>query len=367
MQFVIDKSELAEALSIAARAVSTRSHLPALAGVKVTASGDQLCIESTDTEMGIRHLLTASISSEGVSVVPARLFSDVVKQMPTGELTATTSDDGSELSLESGEVAFKLRLLPADDFPQLPEVGGTTIQIPAAELVHTIERVARAASRDETRPHLTGILMSVAGDELKMVATDSYRLAFKTTKLSSPVAENFEANVPVKTLQEVVRLAAGVQSISVTIGERQIAFANERTTLVSRLVEGQFPDHEQLLPESFEHELSIDVEELLEAVKRVSLLAQKNTPLRLAFSEGELTVSAQAAEIGEAHDRLPITGFSGEPMEIGFNHEFLRDGLESVNTERATLKLISAFRPGLIESEDEGKFVYLVMPIRLNV
>ena len=201
-----------------------------------------------------------------------------------------------------------------------------------------------------------------------MVATDSYRLSVREAKLDPPLAGSLEANVPARTLQELSRVAAanGTEQIQVTALENQVVFSAGDVVLSSRLVEGRFPNYQQLLPESYEHELRVERGELLEVVRRISLLAQKNAPLRLAFSEGALEVSAQTPDVGEASESLPIP-FAGEPLEIGFNPEFFRDGLESAETEELILKLISPLRPGLIQSGDDGGFIYLVMPIRLNV
>jgi DNA polymerase-3 subunit beta len=215
---------------------------------------------------------------------------------------------------------------------------------------------------------LTGILMSASGTELRMVATDSYRLSVKETTLDSPLEGSLEANVPARALQELVRIAQQVtgESVAVSVGQNQVIFELGDVILSSRLIDGQFPNYRQLLPESVEHELRLASAELTDVVRRISLLAQKNAPLRLSFSEGTLTVSAQTPDVGEASESIPVP-FHGEPFEIGFNPEFLRDGLESVESDELVLKLISPLRPGLIESPETGDFVYLIMPIRLNV
>lgn len=201
-----------------------------------------------------------------------------------------------------------------------------------------------------------------------MVATDSYRLSVKETKLPAALAGDMEANVPARTLQELSRVASGIETeeIAVTVLENQVVFELGDVVLSSRLVEGRFPNYKQLLPESYEHELRVSREELLGVVRRVSLLAQKNSPLRMRFTEGVLEVSAQTPDVGEASESLPIP-FQGEELEIGFNPEFFRDGLDSAESEELILKLISPLRPGLIQSGDGGGFIYLVMPIRLNV
>jgi DNA polymerase-3 subunit beta len=200
-----------------------------------------------------------------------------------------------------------------------------------------------------------------------MVATDSYRLSIKHATLDSPLEGAIEANVPARALQELARIAQSVEEpeLTISLGQNQVVFEIGEIVLSSRLIDGQFPNYRQLLPESVEHELRLSSVEVAEVVRRISLLAQKNAPLRLSFAEGELTVSAQTPDVGEASETLPVP-FSGEPFEIGFNPEFLRDGLESVESEELVLKLISPLRPGLIESPDGGEFVYLIMPIRLN-
>jgi DNA polymerase-3 subunit beta len=201
-----------------------------------------------------------------------------------------------------------------------------------------------------------------------MVATDSYRLSVKETPLDAPLDGAFEANVPARALQELARIAQAGDAEELRVGVRanQIVFEVGGTVLSSRLIDGQFPNFRQLLPETYEHELRLAGAEVTEVVRRISLLAQKNAPLRLRFSEGELTVSAQTPDVGEARETVPVA-FAGEPFEIGFNPEFLRDGLESVESGDLVLKLISPLRPGLIESGDGTGFLYLIMPIRLNV
>jgi DNA polymerase III subunit beta len=228
--------------------------------------------------------------------------------------------------------------------------------------------VAKSASRDETRPILTGILVSAQGPELRMVATDSYRLSVKETRLESPLEGGFEANVPARGLEELRSVvgSTGAEQIRIGVRSNQVVFEVGGAVLSSRLIDGQFPNYRQLLPETYEHQLRLSGEELGDVVKRISLMAQKNAPLRLSFAEGELTVSARTPDVGEAQETVPVP-FQGEPFEIGFNPEFLRDGLEGIGSGDIVLKLISPLRPGLIQAAGDGGFLYLIMPIRLNV
>jgi DNA polymerase-3 subunit beta len=201
-----------------------------------------------------------------------------------------------------------------------------------------------------------------------MVATDSYRLSVKTTRLETAVGQPIDANVPARALAELARLVQQNDAATITIerGANQIIFAVEGAVLSSRLIDGQFPNYQLLLPDSADHELRVEREELAGVVRRVSLMAQKNAPLRLAFSDGQVLVSAQTPDVGEAQEALPVP-FHGEPIEIGFNPEFLRDGLDAIEGGDVVVKLISPLRPGLLETGDGSGFLYLIMPIRLNV
>jgi DNA polymerase-3 subunit beta len=368
MKFSIPCDQFVTSLGVAARGVSTRSAIQTLSGVLVRAAGDRVELLATDMELGIRVSAPASVDRDGEAVVPGRLLLDVVRSLPKDDLSLEYRSSEQDVEVISGTAKFHLRTLPLEDFPKLPEPGGSPMRVPSRAFVETINRVARSASRDETRPHLTGVLVSASGTELRMVATDSYRLSVKETTLEQTLEGELEANVPARTLQELGRIAGSEDDgeIEITALENQAVFTVGGTVLSSRLVEGRFPNYRQLLPETFEHELRLSTAELLEVVRRISLMAQKNAPLRMSFSDGALEVSAQTPDVGEASESLPVP-FKGEALEIGFNPEFLRDGLESAESDELVLKLISPLRPGLIQSGDDGGFTYLVMPIRLNV
>jgi DNA polymerase III subunit beta len=369
MKFTISRDKFLQQLGIAVRGVSTRSAIQTLSGVMLRAGGGAVELQATDMELGIRVRVEASPERDGSVVVPGRLLLDVIRALPKDDVSIEHRTTEQDVEVVSGPSKFHLRTLPLDDFPKLPEPGGgDVVRVPAKAFIETIGRVARSASRDETRPHLTGVLVSASERELRMVATDSYRLSVKETTLEQALEGSIEANVPARTLQELSRIASGegADEIAITALEHQVIFGVGDVVLSSRLVEGRFPNYKQLLPETFEHELRMNGTELSEVVRRISLLAQKNAPLRLAFSDGALEISAQTPDVGEASESLPAP-FKGDPIEIGFNPEFLRDGLESAESEDLILKLISPLRPGLIQSGDDGGFVYLVMPIRLNV
>jgi DNA polymerase III subunit beta len=365
----LERDALLRQLQTVSRVASTRSAIQALSGVQLRAASDGCELQATDMDVGLRVPLTAEVVRDGVVVLPARLLLDVVRLLPAEHVSLELRPAEQDVELVSGNATFHIRTLRAEDFPPFPEPEAeSAVVLPVEAFVSTASKVASSASRDETRPVLTGILVSASERELRMVATDSYRLSVKETTLETALPSGFEVNVPARALQELARVAAHVEEeeLRISVRQNQVLFELGGVVLSSRLIDGQFPNYRQLLPETFEHELRLASAELTEVVRRISLLAQKNAPLRLSFKPGELTISAQTPDIGEALESLPVA-FQGEPLEIGFNPEFLRAGLEAIEEGDVLLKLISPLRPGLIESGDDSRFRYLIMPIRLNV
>jgi DNA polymerase-3 subunit beta len=374
MKITAPRQQLVDSLQIVGRAVSSRAALQALTGILIESSGGELRMRATDTELGLEVSPQADVEGDGAVVLPGRLLVDIVRSLPEGTVELELREAERDVEIRAGSSSFHLRTLASEDFPRAPQAEGDPITLPAAPLRETIGRVASAASRDDARPVLTGILLKVEGAdgeaELTMVATDSYRLAVKRTALGTAAPE-IEANVPARAMREVERLTEddpeGSVEIHLTANQAifKIAGKTGAVTLHSRLIDGQFPNHRQLLPETFEHEIRINREELLAVTRRVGQVAQRNAALRLSFNDGELVVSAETPDLGDAREGLPVP-FEGEPIEIGFNPEFVRDGLESLDAEELVLKLISPLRPGLIEPAGADDFSYLVMPIRLN-
>ncbi len=360
LKVVCDKDELASRISVVSRAVSTRSAVQVLSGIRLGSADGNLEVAATDMELSLRTTLPGSATGNGAVVVPAKLLADIVRLLPAGEVTLE-EHDGS-LSVTSGAYSSRLNVYAAEDFPKLPATSGALTSLDTPAFLDTIERVSRAASRDESRPVLTGILVRFEGTSLVMAATDSYRMSVKETTLSQPGPE-LEAIIPARALAELQRVAAGSTAIEVAVEENHVVFHVGDVWLTTRRIDGQFPDVKKLRPDAFEAELSLPRVELLEVVRRAAVLAQRNSPLRLRFAEGELTISAQAQDIGETRETLPIS-YAGEPLEIGFNADFLREGLESVTTDEISFKLINPLRPGLITADGDA-FWYLIMPIRL--
>jgi DNA polymerase-3 subunit beta len=357
------KDELAQALGIVSRALSTRTSVQILSGVLLEARGGELRLAATDMELSLRASLTAQIEGDGAIVLPGKTFVDIARLLPGDEVTIEHKAAESVVHVTAGSASYQLNTYNPEDFPRLPELDAVpTFGVERESLLETISRVAKAASRDESRPVLTGILVQFGGGKLVMAATDSYRLAVKETTFSGTVPD-LEAIVPGRALQELARIAGSGDEVEIGVQENQVVFSTDGVWLTTRRIDGQFPNYRQLLPEAFEHELTLPRVELLDVIRRASVMIQRATPLQLRFAEGELTVIARTHEVGESHEALPV-GYTGEPLEIGFNADFLRDGLELLDSEDVRVKLISPLRPAVIQGEGDD-FTYLVMPIRL--
>ncbi len=322
-----------------------------------------MSLAATDMEVSLRTALEARVEGDGAVVVPGRLLTELARLLPESEVVIEYRPDEGTVQITCGSATYRLHTYGAEDFPRLPEVDAAQLYgVDREALLDTIARVSRSASRDESRPVLTGVLVRFEPGKLVMAATDSYRLSVKETALEAEVPE-LEAIVPARALGELTRIAQSGERVELGVHENQVVFGADGVWLTTRRIDGQFPNYKQLLPETFEHEVPLPREELLDVVRRTAVMAQRNSPLRLRFAEGELTVSAQTQDVGEARESLPVS-FGGEPLEIGFNAEFLRDGIESIVADEIQLKLISPLRPGLIQAEGDD-FWYLIMPIRL--
>jgi DNA polymerase-3 subunit beta len=363
LKITCSREELNRQLAIVSRAASTRTTVQVLAGVLLRSEDGKLELSATDMEISLRTPLEAEVASEGAVVVPGKLLAELARLLPGEEVSIEHRQSEGVVEIVSGAAVYRIHTYNAEDFPRLPDSAGTTmVPIDAEALLETAAKVSRAASRDESRPVLTGILVRFEGENLVMAATDSYRLAVKETSMSGP-GPDLDAIVPARALMELSRVAQGASELQLGLQENQVLFASDGILLTTRRIEGQFPNYHQLLPESFESEVTLPRDELLEVVRRVSVMAQRNAPLRLRFAEGELRVSAQTQDVGEAHEAMPAA-FSGDALDIGFNPEFLRDGIESVEGDELRLKLISPLRPAVLQGTGDD-FSYLIMPIRL--
>ncbi len=339
MKITVRRDGLVQRLAIVSRAVSTRATVQILSGILLRSAGDDLQLAATDMELSLRTTVPAQIEGDGAVVVPGRRLVELAKLLPSEEVEIEHRPEESVVHVTSGSASYTLQAL-----------------------LETVNRVARSASRDESRPVLTGILARFEAGKFVMAATDSYRLSVKETELGGQVPE-LEAIIPARALQELTRIAQSGDEVELGVHENQVVFSVDGIAMTTRRIDGQFPNYRQLLPESFEHELALPRNELLDVVRRAAVMIERTSPLQLRFAEGELTVTARTHEVGESKESLPAP-FTGDPLEIGFNADFLRDGLESVTGDEVRFKLISPLRPAVLQGESDD-FTYLVMPIRL--
>jgi DNA polymerase III subunit beta len=363
MKVVCQRDDLAQKLGVVARAVSTRANVQILSGVLLRAEAGRLNLAATDMELSLRSSLEAQVEGEGSVVVPGRLLVDLVRLLPENEVTFEHRAEENVLHVTCGPSSATLNTYAAEDFPRLPDLDAVgTFTVDRSSFLDTVSRVARSASRDESRPVLTGILVRFETGKLVMAATDSYRLSVKETALEGDTPD-LEAIIPARALGELARIAQDGDTVELGVHENQVVFATGDAWLTSRRIDGQFPNYKQLLPEGFEHDVTLPRGEILDVARRVGVMVQRTSPIQLRFAEGELTVFARTQDVGEAKESLPVQ-FSGDPLEIGFNADFLREGIESIAADEIQFRLISPLRPAVIEG-DEDDPTYLIMPIRL--
>lgn len=367
MKLTMARGELLESLSVASRGLSSRSTLPILSGIFVSAaeSGD-VTFQATDLEISIRHTATALVERPGTPVLPGKLLSDIIRSLPESAVTIDVANDTA--SIVCGQASFTVKTLSPDDFPRFPEVeADKTVSIPTEVFSDLVSHVSKATSRDETRPVLTGILLVVEGHSVRMVATDSYRLSVKEVMLTESLGEDTEVVIPGKALEEAVRMAAGRPKVELGVSDNQVVFDFETTTFVTRRIEGSFPNYRQLLPKEYETTVTVSKEEFSSAVKRVALLAQHNTPLRLSVSSEDqtLSLSATTQDVGDASEDL-MAKVEGGDVEIAFNHGFLADGISCAGGDMMTINIVSSLKPGVLTAAQDEGFLYLLMPVRLG-
>jgi DNA polymerase-3 subunit beta len=377
MRAVCNTDLFSKKLALVSRGVSARSTIQLLGGILLEAEEGSMRLSATDMEVSIQTVAAAEVEEEGRVVIPARIFNDVVRSLPSGELALSHDRSEGVVRLSARENEYRIRAYAAEDFPQLPKFDeAAAFKMSGEALVETVEKVSRSYSRDETRPVLTGILISFEESRVRMVTTDSYRLSIKETELATTFDGAREAIIPARAMQEVSRIYASSdeERVEVLLSENQALFRIGDVLFGTRLIEGNFPEYKRLLPNAFEREIPVQREGLIDTLRRVNLFAQRQTPpvpVTLDFSEGAVEVTVRNGEVGEARERLPAG--SEDEFHISFNPTYLLDGVSAVDTEKVLFRLNESLKPGLIVpggSDDEGSdgeepdFLYLIMPMR---
>lgn len=374
MKFRAERSEFADAAAWVLRTVGQRATLPALSGVRLEVREDRLHLASYDLEIASELSIAVQAERDGTALVPGRVLGDVVRSLPQAAVSAEVDKD--RLRLTCGRAQFDLHLMPnPEDFPELPKVSddAAVAVMKADEFVSMVAQVARAAAAEDGRVPLTGVNLEVSQGHFTAAATDSYRLAVRTVPWEEEVETG--ALVPRRSLEEARRAAESLGSeVRLVIEPSQVAFLFQDRRLVTRLIEGKFPDYRKLVPSGYERRLTVDRSELMEVVRRVSVVgdvrAGATTPVVLHLSEDVVKVTVNSGEVGLAEESLPGQ-LEGEPLEIGFNPRYLSEGLDATGSERVVLEFRDEFKPAVMrpavsEGEEAGSdYLYLLMPVRL--
>lgn len=370
MKISLSQSDLNAALQTVQRAVSSKSILPVLSGILVYAEDGHLNLCTTDLELSMKYSLESNDSNGEAVVLPARLVSDIVKNLSDGRVDIVVDEKTGNAKLTSGASAFDIKTYSAEDFPKFPELRSEkSITFDGAKFAAAVKQVVRAVSKDETRPVLCGILLTLEKGRLKMVATDSYRLSIHEAAVEGSSQEDIRVIVPARCMDEVAKAAVdrGADSRQVEMGlaQNQIYFKVGNMVVVSRLIEGNFPNYQQLLPENCELRVKIKKDDFASALRRVALLAQNNALVKIKIDPEKLEVSAITADIGSAVEHLRAD-VSGAGMEVAFNAQYLLDGLSSISEDEVLFELNSPLKPGILRPASAQDFIYLAMPVRIG-
>lgn len=364
MKVSINQSELSNALATVVKGSSSRSTLSILSGILIQAREGEIVLQTTNLELSIRVILPALVEEPGDTVVPAKLFSDIVKNLPDMAVSLTTSE--AVVTVFCNNTTYSLKTLNPLDFPLFPEVeADQEISFPFDAFARMVKSTARTVSRDESHPILTGILIVQSGNSLKMVATDSYRLAIAEETLESTPPREFEAVISGSFLQDIIGLPSSSDPIILALNENQIVITYHNATFINRRIEGVFPNYKQLLSNDYTTKVTISRTELIDAIRRVSLLSNKISPVQVSVDAeaGILTLISTSQDVGNAQESIVCTA-EGESIDIAFNYTFMLDGLSSIQSDEITFNFLGAMKPGVLQSTGEEQFLYLIMPVR---
>ena len=379
MKFSINKTELQNALTVVSKGVSVRSTLPVLSGILVSVDGESMTLQSTDLEVSIQYSAPALVEEPGRTVVPGKLISDIVKSLPDAAVRFQSAQGSSDAQITCDSSAFSIRTLSADDFPGFPKVSpNETLTLPFDTFSQMVRKVSKVVSRDESRAILTGVLLERNGSTLRMVATDSYRLAMTEAKISDGAASDagndsddtdnsFNVVISGSFLNDVAALSAQDGMVSIGVAENQIIVICGDIRFISRRIEGQYPNYRQLLPEEHTTRAKFPVSELASAIKRASLMSSSSAPIRISLTPDPVNlavITVNSADLGSVRENIDCP-IEGEEIEIAFNSAYISDGLTSLKEEEVYFDVQSPLKPGILRTIDSDDFLYLIMPVRI--
>jgi DNA polymerase-3 subunit beta len=333
-----------------------------LAGVRLEVAGDTLTVTGTDLELTIRLSVEVGGERDGAAVVPARLVGDIVKALPAGAVQVELGDD--EMSISAGRSQFSVRPLSLDDYPTQVEPTADPVTLPADAMADALRQVVRAASTDDARAVLTGVLLAADDDGLRLVATDSYRLAVRDLPDTSVLASGQKVLIPGRALSELQRLMGDVDELQVRLGDRDATFEASGTRLSTRLIEGEFPNYRNLLPSSYPNLLTVGKAAMMEAIRRVKILAQDSTPVRLTLGGDTVQLTAITQDVGNAAEEIDAT-YEGTEMTVAFNPDYLAAGIDAIDSDDVTLATMDPMKPAVLRGVGRDDYLYLLMPVRV--
>jgi len=367
----VNQEDFSASLQVVQRAASLNTTLPILTGVLLKTKKDQIELRTTDLELTIISFCPAVINEEGTVVVPAKLILDIFKHLPPGTVNLKTRD--GSLEIESGGSSFKIKTMSPEDFPKPPEIQEINkVVVKNSILTTVLKQIIKSISKDESRPVLTGAFLGFNSNFVEVVATDSYRLALKkvdNVKVKGKDEVKFSLIVPAKVLEEVQRQLSSEGETEIITDQTFIKFVIGKNTVISRLLDGQFPNYEQLISKEWAFNFSVNGEELVNSISRVALIAQKSQIVKLLFQNSELELQAAAQGVGEAKEKLKVKTKGQKIEEVAFNAQYLIDGIQAClmeyDSKEIIFKLNSATSPGIITTKGSKNFLYLVMPLRV--
>jgi DNA polymerase-3 subunit beta len=374
MELIFEREKLWEAMQIVGSVAASRNTLPILANVLIRATDDQIQLAATDLEVGIKSVVQGEVVEPGSITVPAKKLADIVRELPSstssGELAkvklATLANDRVEIDCENAK--FRIVGLSDEEFPSLPEVGDEFFTLGSDVLRSMIQKTSFAVSTEETRHFLNGVYFNVSPDLVRMVATDGKRLAVATQQQEKPVEEKeIGVIIPTKAVSNIVRTFTDDEDVRIALLENQIAFAMQNMTLISRLIEGEYPDYQAVMAPAMSNEikLSVNTEYLFSVIRRVSLLANPKTPsIKMEAKDSELNVSASTPELGEAQEMMQVN-VEGGNVEIAFNARFVMDVLRNIEADEVLFKFRDSLSPVLVTPSEEENYMCVIMPMRL--
>ncbi|HEX5615313.1 MAG TPA: DNA polymerase III subunit beta [Acidimicrobiia bacterium] len=366
MKFRCERDTLADAIATAQRTVATRTGaLPVLHDLRITAGPNGIEIVGSDLEITNRVQAPAEVEQPGVAVVP-KMLGDIVRKLDPGTVTIVV--EGDEAQVSAGRFSTSLRLKAAEDYPRLATADGAGTRVDAGAFAAALRQVVRAASKDDMRPILTGVLLAEHAGGLRLVATDSYRLAVRDLRgvRLEALPEGQQVLVAAKGLAEVQRLA-GDGELEVVLGDREVVFRTDRAEVTARRIEGDFPKYEQLIPSGYPNRLTVSREAFMEALDRVQIVGQgrDNAAVRLSMHADGVDLTMTAQDVGTSQENIDAK-FEGTELTVAFNPAFLRDGIEAMDATDVALETMDPLKPATLRAAEGGDFLYLLMPVRTS-